>query len=602
MTKSEFIEFISHDNPGRYKARRSYMLKHYPEILAEVKAHSDVTGITPVSFNDELNYYIKSVSKQNRCVVCGVPIVLSATYCSRKCMSTDKELVRKRQATLMERNGSTSPLGSPEAKERREATCIKRYGTYHPSKNEEVRERIRSTNVKTYEDESVRKNLSDSLRTMRSERGDDLTEKIKLTNLTQHGEYTTLSSAAIKKIQATNKDRYGTTNPFAIHDDTYDLAAVGSKRFFSNANNVKMTMRKRAKTINVRYGSLGELNRQLFDRKRDERTRKLMDFGLKDKILEYLPGRVKCLCSTCGKEYEASPGFIRDRVSSKLSPCVSCVPLMSMQRSKPEIELYEWLSAYVECEHNDRKILGGKEMDVYVPSCKLGIEFNGAYTHSDRFKPVNYHLIKTDLAESKGVRLQHVWEDVWKTKKDVVKGMILRKLGIYESTINVADCHIEEIKEEDAIEFYHCNCPYEIEHSDKHLRLTHGGDVIACLGYSKEEGKTREVLLFVTKIGVKCDGGFMALFDELKRITNDDIYTMSIDRSWDDGEEPLSAGFDFVGNTDPKCWYVLNDIRYDETSVSTDLLTDSESDVMRVHDCGSSAWKYINRAQSNKDS
>jgi hypothetical protein len=44
---------------------------------------------------------------------------------------------------------------------------------------------------------------------------------------------------------------------------------------------------------------------------------------------------------------------------------------------------------------NNRKILKGKELDIYLPDEKLAIEFDGIYWHS--LKDENYHLNKTKL-------------------------------------------------------------------------------------------------------------------------------------------------------------------------------------------------------------
>ena len=39
------------------------------------------------------------------------------------------------------------------------------------------------------------------------------------------------------------------------------------------------------------------------------------------------------------------------------------------------------------------------ELDIYIPSHNLAIEFDGLYWHSEIHKPSNYHLNKTELCE-----------------------------------------------------------------------------------------------------------------------------------------------------------------------------------------------------------
>ena len=45
---------------------------------------------------------------------------------------------------------------------------------------------------------------------------------------------------------------------------------------------------------------------------------------------------------------------------------------------------------------NDRTILGGKEIDILIPSYSLGIEYDGLYFHSEKDgKGPEYHYNKT---------------------------------------------------------------------------------------------------------------------------------------------------------------------------------------------------------------
>lgn len=58
-----------------------------------------------------------------------------------------------------------------------------------------------------------------------------------------------------------------------------------------------------------------------------------------------------------------------------------------------------------------RDIIPPLEIDIYCPEYKIGIEFNGIYWHSDRFRDKDYHQIKSLMARKQGVFLFHVFED-----------------------------------------------------------------------------------------------------------------------------------------------------------------------------------------------
>ena len=63
-------------------------------------------------------------------------------------------------------------------------------------------------------------------------------------------------------------------------------------------------------------------------------------------------------------------------------------------------------------------------MDIYIPELKLGIEVNGDYWHSTQKSDKNNQLIKTNLCESKGIRLIHIWESEWRRDKEFIKGLL----------------------------------------------------------------------------------------------------------------------------------------------------------------------------------
>jgi hypothetical protein len=132
--------------------------------------------------------------------------------------------------------------------------------------------------------------------------------------------------------------------------------------------------------------------------------------------------------------------------------------------------------------NNDRKVLGGKELDVYIPDRKLAFEYNGVYWHGEHYKDKNYHMEKSVTCLGKGIRLVHVWEDDWLYKTDIVKNLIRGELGLHENKINARDCEIGSVGFKEAREF--CNT-YHIQGyttAKVSAGLYHdGGLVMVCL-------------------------------------------------------------------------------------------------------------------------
>ncbi len=113
--------------------------------------------------------------------------------------------------------------------------------------------------------------------------------------------------------------------------------------------------------------------------------------------------------------------------------------------SKKEIILYDWLSQYINCEQSNQNILNGKELDIYIPSKKIAIEFNGTYWHAT--KPKKYHYQKSLECEKQGIRLIHVWEWLWddEQKQKILKNIILSACGLIENKIYARKCKSEII-------------------------------------------------------------------------------------------------------------------------------------------------------------
>ena len=79
---------------------------------------------------------------------------------------------------------------------------------------------------------------------------------------------------------------------------------------------------------------------------------------------------------------------------------------------------------------NDRTILGGKEIDIYIPQLKVAIEYNGLYFHSEKVQKSNStHYQKYQQLADKGIKLIVVWEDELRDKKDIVESLLRHKLG-----------------------------------------------------------------------------------------------------------------------------------------------------------------------------
>lgn len=114
-----------------------------------------------------------------------------------------------------------------------------------------------------------------------------------------------------------------------------------------------------------------------------------------------------------------------------LRECPTC---MNGATSKAEKEILDFMRSILpndEVLANRRNILKGYELDIYIPSRKFAVEYNGLYWHSEENgKSKNYHYDKWKRSQELGIQLIQVWEDEWAANPEQVKKMLAHKLGI----------------------------------------------------------------------------------------------------------------------------------------------------------------------------
>lgn len=90
-------------------------------------------------------------------------------------------------------------------------------------------------------------------------------------------------------------------------------------------------------------------------------------------------------------------------------------------------------------ETSYREGLGPYEVDIYIPTLNLGIEFNGVYYHSEKFRRQDAHQKKAINLVTSGIHLMVVWEDDWNRDPESILGRLqsLASTGIPAPESNV---------------------------------------------------------------------------------------------------------------------------------------------------------------------
>jgi phage FluMu protein Com len=107
--------------------------------------------------------------------------------------------------------------------------------------------------------------------------------------------------------------------------------------------------------------------------------------------------------------------------------CPRCVNKVS----RPEDDLAVFLASLCPDEplvRSTRKVIAPYELDVFFPRLNVAVEFNGTYWHHDGVKQKNYHQRKSLLCRARGVRLFHIYDYDWMTRRAACERLLRDKL------------------------------------------------------------------------------------------------------------------------------------------------------------------------------
>lgn len=228
---------------------------------------------------------------------------------------------------------------------------------------------------------------------------------------------------------------------------------------------------------------------------------------------------------------------------------------------------------------NDRKIIKPKELDIYIPNKNVAIECDGLYWHSteqltskgqfifssdEKKHYKNKQLIKTLLCEEKGIRLIHIFEDEWNTKKEICKSIIASSLGIYKQKIFARKCEVKEINLEDWKKFLHENHIQDYTFAEYRLGLYYKDELVQGIGITKSNHKQGEIELnrMVTKLNTQVIGGFSKLMNNSIKMWNFSKIYSYISRRLFDGKGYYASNFKIVKINEPTYFYVKHGQRF----------------------------------------
>jgi hypothetical protein len=166
-----------------------------------------------------------------------------------------------------------------------------------------------------------------------------------------------------------------------------------------------------------------------------------------------------------------------------------------------------------------RKTNSFYEIDVLVEDAKLGIEYHGLWCHGGDEKRKD-HIWKTQQMNEKGYDLIQIFEDEWRDKRDIVKGIISARLGVFAKKFQARKLRLDIVESKSAREFLDAN-HIQGAINGTHYGLFDGTELVSMITIGKSRFKNNEsiweLLRYVTKIGYSVTGGFDRLIKEALR-------------------------------------------------------------------------------------
>lgn len=294
--------------------------------------------------------------------------------------------------------------------------------------------------------------------------------------------------------------------------------------------------------------------------------------------------------------------------------CPMCGVEQNSFQSLGETEISDYIkSLNVQTQVNNRTILYPKELDIFIPSHNLAIEYDGIFWHSELGgKDRNYHIEKTRKCNEKLIHLIHIFESEWKQSQDLVKSRICSLLG-KNATIYARECVVEELDIDTTRSFLNENHSQGFVSSSISLGLKHQGMLVGVMTFGHPRFAKDfqwELLRFCCAKFTNVVGGANKLFKCFIRKYNPQSIISYSDKRWNRGTIYPLLGFEYSHTSKPNYFYflgndtltLLNRQKFQKHKLQTTLeyfdanLTEWENMIMngynRIWDCGNDVFVY----------
>jgi len=556
------------DSSGRM-SKESFILKNYKEEYDYIVDYCDDNNLLNISFKEKVYLTLNNLESIPVCknINCKNSVNFKNStigyldYCSRRCVSSDPNMIKTKEEKSLKKFGTKSPAQSKVVKDKSSKTNQEKYGHNSAMCLIETQNKSKNTLLKNY-------GVSNP-----SESKELLEKRIESFKLSNYKE----------TYRNTSLEKYGVEHPW-MNKDVHK------------------------KTIDFFYASYRSRIVSKID------ITKFKFIGFKKGISTSLVFN----CFECSNEFDILTYQFYYRTNSGVNICTNCFPI-SENASISQIELYNFITnnysgeVLLDCKN----IINPHEIDIYLPELKIGFEFNGVWWHSEKFKNENYHLKKYELSNLNNVSLITIWEDDWVTNREICESFVLNKLRKTSNRIYARKCEIKEISYNDSKEFLDSNHLQGDCKSSIRIGLFNNNELISLMTFSKlrlplqrheknrNKDKHYELTRFCNKINTSVVGGASKLMKYFITKYNPIQVETYSDNLISNGDLYETLGFEYSHTSKPGYWYVIDGIRehrfnwrkqklikmgYDVNKTEEEIM--SELGHYRIYNAGNKKWIY----------
>lgn len=554
-----------------------------PGSLVKVTAICDACGVeSPQAYRD----YFESTDGHK-----------SNYYC-KKCNHI------KRKQTCLTKWGVENPMQVNSVKSKLKQTLQEVYGVEHYSKTSEFKQKYKQTCLNNWSVDNAAKS-------------EIVKEKIRQSNLENLGvEYAQQNDSVKAKSTETfmanwGVNRYSQTQKFKDKLKEISLEKWGVDNYSKTEEYKAKYQETSLKKWGVDHYSKTEQFKNTVKKHRENLTKLKYSNLLGDEYntIKYNDFEFEIFHKKCRNKFNINKDNLYTRLNANVCVCTNCYPIDS-STSNMELEMQDFLNSLgVSYNIKDKKILQGKELDIFIPDHNLAIEMNGLYWHSEIYLEKNYHINKTRKCNESNIQLLHVWEDDWKYKRQIIKSIILNKLGKLPNKIYARKCQISEVSPTEAVSFLNANHIQGTSPSQKRVGLLYDGELVGLMtfGFRYTNGKKEyELIRFCNKLNHNVIGGASKLFNHFISNNQDvqEIISYS-DLSLFSGKLYEMLGFKHKRTSEPNYFWVVDGVRkhrfnfnkkrlislgHDPSKTEVEIL--HELGHYRIFSCGQEKWIF----------